>query len=153
MYDSYYDDTVTRVNGFTVRARARLCSVNEFKVDVAFESYPRALWKRRSTRSFGRESCQALDVCRGRTPSINETRDNTTMYDASYTTQYKVLAGPPLKIRNFKFLPPCPRREMSYTYANISGAEHDLGYRSTVTLEAGMKNFAEWRSAFYKGGT
>ena len=46
MYGLHYRDTVTRVIGFTARVRAGVCSVNEFKVEFALVTHPRALWKR-----------------------------------------------------------------------------------------------------------
>jgi UDP-glucuronate 4-epimerase len=52
------------------------------------------------------------------------------------------------KKATINFMPLQPG-DVPETYANISKAETFLGYRSTVTVEEGVKNFISWYLEYY----
>lgn len=55
-----------------------------------------------------------------------------------------------LKVKAKKKVLPMPIKEdVKFTYANISLAHRDLGYRPTTDLETGLRKFVKWYLEFY----
>ncbi|KAM7260400.1 hypothetical protein ACFE04_016141 [Oxalis oulophora] len=57
-----------------------------------------------------------------------------------------------LKVKAKKKMLPLPRNgDVEFTHANISLAQHELGYKPSTDLETGLKKFARWYLSYHSG--
>ncbi|XP_010544649.1 PREDICTED: UDP-glucuronate 4-epimerase 4 [Tarenaya hassleriana] len=58
-----------------------------------------------------------------------------------------------LKVKAKRNIMKMPRNgDVPFTHANISSAQHELGYKPSTDLQTGLKKFVRWYVSYYSGG-